>query len=204
MRSLSHLLRRALLLASSLLAPACVLTPEVIGDTLTGASTGETGVGATDGVGTTSAGPESGAYGSPCALVGAPKDLQITAISLQPACDAGICLLVNDRGPWVCEEDASCAVDEGPGSVCGENGFCNMTPSFVEENTRCTATCEVDTDCPELPGCVAGPACATITNIGELCCAKVCACQDHLNPAQTATAEANCVADPEFCDNQAP
>lgn len=198
---------RALLLAASSLASACVLTPEVIGETLTNtdAGTGETDVaGASDSVGTTSAGPGSGAYGSPCALVGAPKDLQITAISPQPACDAGICLLVDDHAPWVCEVDASCEVDEGPGSVCGDNGLCNLTPSFVEDNARCTETCELDTDCPQIPGCVEGVACATITNIGALCCAKVCACKDYLNPTQAATAEANCIADPDFCANQAP
>lgn len=214
MRALS----RSSLLAVALAGPACLLPPELVGTTITtttstsdeltgaGSSAGTTtsaeGLTSTSGLepstSTTSAVPPSGAYGSFCELVGVGPDLQITAILLQPACDGGICLIVSDAGPFVCDGDPDC-MEEAEGSVCGQNGLCNLSPAFIEANARCTQACGVDGDCPAIPGCQTGVTCATITLIGELCCQKVCACNDHLNPAQADDAETICDDDPGLC-----
>jgi hypothetical protein len=213
----------ALLLAVAAVAPACVLSPEFVGATLTeaasnasavsattvvdeGSSVGSTTVGEDvtttgtgSGAGTTTEAPAAGAYGSFCELAGITYDPQRTVIVPQPDCDGGICLLVSDDGPLACNFDLECA-EEAEGSACGQNGLCDLPPAFLEANTRCTRTCEHDEDCPDLPGCTTGFRCATITFLGPLCCQKVCACKDHLHDAQADDADAYCaVAADELC-----
>lgn len=211
MHSNTHAFLRPLLLVVAL-TPACVLTPDLIGETLTGlaggdhddhtTAYGETGTtGDEHGASETSLDPAPDSYGAACELAGVGPDIQRTEVVPQPACDGGICLLVSDDAPLACEpgDDASCELAEGPGSVCGANGLCGLTPAFVEANARCTETCEVDTDCPPIPGCMTGTTCTTVTLIGELCCQKVCACNDHIFPAQVEDMQATCDADPELC-----
>ncbi|WP_434427804.1 hypothetical protein [Nannocystis pusilla] len=212
-----------LLLAFAL--AACPPPPDFVGETLPGRTTGdatavpgpETGVSVTTVVqdptttttgGSTTTSDETGtsagtgapasAYGSFCELVGAGPDLQQTVIVPQPACDGGICLLVSDAGPLACTLDAQCE-EEAAGSVCADNGLCNLSPGFVEANARCTQLCETDQDCPAVPGCATGLRCTTITLIGPLCCQRVCACEDHLSGPQADDAEAICAGDPELC-----
>ncbi|WAS99265.1 hypothetical protein [Nannocystis punicea] len=212
----------ALLLAVAAVAPACVLSPEFVGATLTEAASNGTAASATTvveegasvssttavesvttGTPTTSATsgvPAAGAYGSFCELAGITFVPESTVITPQPECDGGICLVVSDDGPLACDFDFECA-EEAEGSVCAPSrGFCTLSPAFLEANTRCTQTCELDEDCPDLPGCATGFRCATITFLGPLCCQKVCACKDHLYDLQADDADAYCaIAADEAC-----
>lgn len=200
MHSITPMLRGMLLVAVALADPACLLDPEIVGETLTGdAATGlatvtDSGQGASE----TSAGPVEGAYGSFCEHVGVESAIVRTEISAQPLCDGGVCLVVNDDGPLACDDDPECA-DVGAGSICSDNGLCTLSTAFIEANQRCTQTCEADGDCPAIAGCETGVRCATITLIGELCCQRVCACNDRLYAAQESSARALCDADPDPC-----
>lgn len=185
MRPMSRILTRSLLLTVALSAAGCLLTPESIGETLPtgdaqGASTttGEsitTGDDITTGEGVTT-GVAEGAYGSSCQVLGFPPVLNHAAISVQPACDGGICLTII---AGACETDLECETDVGEGSVCGEDGTCTATPALIAEHSRCTRSCETVADCPAIPGCATGSTCSTVVVSGELCCEKVCLCNDH-------------------------
>lgn len=210
-----HPMLRWSLLAVALAGPGCLLPPEIVGSTITTSAGGETdklpgssasatlpGEGLTSTSGSepsTSAttGPAGAAYGSACELVGLGPDIQFTSISPQPSCEDGICLLVYDQSRPGCASDLQCTdEDDGP---CADNGVCNLSPAFLEANARCTRTCESVADCPPIPGCQTGLTCGTMTVLGELCCQRVCACNDLLEPAAPASLDMLCALDPEQC-----
>lgn len=208
MHSMSRIITRALLLTALLAGPGCVLTPEIVGETLsisdsgasedslstTGEDPGATVTTAQD----DTASPPSGVYGSPCDLQGFPPVLNYTAISPQPACDDGICLLVID-GKYQCTDDGDCEANVGAGSVCDEGDVCDVAPAVLLEDARCTRTCELDEDCPAIPGCTSGATCSPMVVSGELCCQKVCACKDSLYLSGVMSLQMVCDENPEFC-----
>ena len=208
MHSMSHIITRSLLLTPVLAAPGCGLTPEIVGETLTMADSGATDdplatTGDEPGATLTSAqdgtaGPPSGAYGSACDLEGFPPVLNFTAISPQPACDGEICLLVIDE-KYLCGSDPECEANVGAGSVCEEDGICSVAPSVLLADARCTQTCETDEDCPAVPGCMSGTTCTSFVVSGELCCQKVCACEDSLYLPGVMSIQSVCDEMPEFC-----
>ncbi|WAS90657.1 hypothetical protein [Nannocystis punicea] len=211
---MSRVIIRSLLLAVVLAGTACPLAPEYVGATLTTGGSGmsvdtlgdseptslDPGMSVTTdgGVSSTSMDPALTPYGSSCELVGLGADIVFTALSLQPLCEGGICLLVHDVPAPQCEEDAECAA-QTEGSVCEQHGLCTVPSAFVEANSRCTQTCATDEDCPDIPGCATGVSCTIFINIGDLCCQRVCGCNDHRYPPYEESMEDICAKYPEQC-----
>lgn len=221
------LLRTSLLAALS--GSACLLDPDIIGATITttttttatitasdtGANDPTTGANdpttgaldpttgaldpttADDGADTTSEPLPEGAYGAPCELAGMQFPFLDTEVTLQPACDDGICALVQDD-LQVCQIDEHCQQND-PASACNAATFCELSPAFVAENSRCTRTCESVEDCPAMAGCETGVTCSVLTLAGDLCCQKMCACLDHLIPVLQAANQSTCDDDPGVC-----
>lgn len=181
---------------SLLLFGACDIKPELVGATLPdagaeGASdTGDASDPSSDGEPTTAA-PD----GAPCELgpsevyeegsmvpePGAPVEYGAGPIVTPgPACAGEVCLYAAHVDPPNCTDDAACGGDERLSGSCGEFQ-CEVAPAWGEAHTTCTRLCEVDTDCPAVPGCVEGPVCTPISRIGSLCCKQVCACRDELS-----------------------
>ncbi|WAS91012.1 hypothetical protein [Nannocystis punicea] len=192
---------------SSLLFGGCVLTPEVIGESLStdGPATNVSASSAwsdTDGNAATSAtslvptdggGPAEGEYGAPCELE-LDHSIEARAVSLQPDCDGGICLFQWEQQPPWCADDSDC---EGPWSTC--NGTrCVLDQEFVVSESFCTSPCDGHADCPPIPGCGTGAVCVPLTTIGDLCCQKTCACADLVDLAETEQIEQDC-AQPDAC-----
>ncbi|PCC70200.1 hypothetical protein SAMN02745121_03479 [Nannocystis exedens] len=204
---MSRIITRSLLLPVALVVPGCPLTPEIIGETVTtsGASGGSASATTDDDpgastttvpTGTTTSLP-SGAYGSACALAGFPPIINHSAITPQPACDGGICLLVIDA-KYQCESDLDCETNVGEGVAC-EEGYCDVSPAVIlEEGSRCTQTCETVADCPEIPGCMSGAICSSFMVSGELCCQKVCGCIDSLYVSGVMSLQMLCDEMPDF------
>lgn len=185
----------------SLLFFGCVLTPEVVGESLStdgpvsnttpgteGATTdGNDSVGTESSVtnvsvttlvsesGTTHV-PGEGEYGGPCELA-FDYPIEAKAVTPQPDCDGGICLFMWDQEPPPCTDDSDCPA---PWATCGGT-HCILDQDVVASESRCTQSCEEDSDCPVIPGCAEGAVCVPVTKLGELCCAKMCACSDHLS-----------------------
>jgi hypothetical protein len=209
----------------SLLFAGCVLTPEVVGESLStdgavsassvgtegsvthitattddnesvGTESSVTNVSATTLVsesGTTHV-PADGEYGAPCELA-FDYPIEVKAVTPQPDCDGGICLFMWAQKPPRCTDDSDCPA---PWATCGGT-HCILDQDVVASESRCTQTCDEDTDCPDIPGCAEGPACVPVTSLGELCCAKMCACRDHLSNGESQQLEQQCQA-PGFCD----
>lgn len=203
---------RPLLLIVALTGAGCPLTPEIVGETLPttgdaqGASTttgGDTtaGEGVTTGDGpttgqTTGAGGADGAYGSSCRLMGSPPVINHTAVSPQPACDGGICLtIIADE----CANDLECEVNVGEGSTCDVEGICTVTLALVDKHSRCTQTCETVEDCPAIPGCATGITCSAVVVSGELCCQRVCLCDDDAYLPGIMSFQELCDDEPGLC-----
>ncbi|WP_096331618.1 hypothetical protein [Nannocystis exedens] len=222
----------SLLPVLSLLFAGCVLTPEIVGDSLStdgivtsagattesidsaGTESSATHVSATteshDSHGSatsatsttaavstsngTSYVPGESEYGAPCELA-FDWPIEAKAVSPQPDCEGGICLFMWDQAPPWCADDSDCPA---PWSTC-DGGHCLLDQGFVAETSRCTQTCDADAECPDIPGCQTGVACVPVSSIGELCCAKICACRDHLSAGQTQQLEQQC-QEPGFCD----
>ncbi|MCY0993506.1 hypothetical protein OV203_40585 [Nannocystis sp. ILAH1] len=206
---MSRTLTRSRLLTVALLVPGCLRPPEVIGTTITatdsgGASGGplSTTTGDDQGASTTTApasttGIPSGAYGSACDLVGFPPVINYTAISPQPNCDGGICLLVIAE-KYQCEDDIDCQMNLDPAAKCDE-GLCDVSASALLDETRCTQTCETVEDCPPIPGCVNGLICSVFLVSDELCCQKVCGCTDSLFLSGVMSLQMLCDEEPDIC-----
>lgn len=180
---------------SSLLLGGCVLQPEVLGEGLSTDSAGVTAAtqstisaGAPLTTSDTTGAPEPGDYGAPCELVGVADPVQTKAVSLQPDCAGDVCVFMFDDLPPPCSDDSDCA---DPWPTCGD-GHCVLDPGFVAESTVCTQTCEEDADCPPIPGCESGAACAPVTGYGPLCCEKICLCQDDFNVGTVHDLESMC------------
>lgn len=208
MRPMSRFITRSLLLTVALTAAGCPLTPEIIGETITTTSdaqggsttTGQgvpttTGQDATTGQ-TTTTGVSDGAFGASCQLLGFPPVLNHTAVSSQPACDGGICLTIIAE---TCGTDLECEVNVGEGSVCDTDGICTVTPALVAKHSRCTQTCEIVEDCPAIPGCMSGTSCSTVVVSDELCCQKVCLCNDYAYLPGIMSLQELCDDEPGLC-----
>ncbi|WP_434418116.1 hypothetical protein [Nannocystis pusilla] len=205
---MSRIIPRSLLFTVALVVAGCPLTPEIIGETVTasdsgagGSSTSATtgdgqGVSTTTASGSTTTDLPSGAFGSACELVGFPPVINHSAITPQPACDSGICLLVVDK-KYQCESDLDCETNVGDGVACDE-GYCDVSPAVILEGARCTQTCETAADCPEIPGCTSGAICGSFMVTGELCCQKVCGCIDSLYVPGVMTLQMLCDEMPDF------
>ena len=102
-----------------------------------------------------------------------------------------MCLYGAHVDPPNCESDAQCSGDARLSGTCGEFQ-CEVAQTWGEAHTTCTRTCEVDTDCPAVPGCVQGPVCTPIAKLGSLCCQKICGCRDELNEGYLAEIAADC------------
>ena len=217
-----------------LLLAGCVLTPEIVGESLStdgpvsnsdGMTTTESGGSAgtessvthvsatTDGnvsVGTegpvtnvsvttlvsesgTTYVPGEGEYGGPCELA-FDYPIEAKAVTPQPDCDGGICLFMWDQEPPGCTDDSDCPA---PWATCGGT-HCILDQDVVASESRCTQTCEEDSDCPVIPGCAEGAVCVPVTKLGELCCAKMCACGDNLSVGEWKSLEQEC-QEPGFC-----
>lgn len=205
-----------------LLFTGCVLTPEIVGDSLStdgpvgtagattevidsaGTESSATNVSATteshDSHGSATSATSTTAvgggapYGSPCELA-FDWPIEAKAVSPQPACEGGVCLFQWDQAPPSCEDDSDCPA---PWSTC-DGTHCLLDQGFVAEESRCSQTCDEDAECPAIPGCQTGAACVPVSSIGPLCCARICACRDHLSAGQTQQLEQQC-QEPGFCD----
>ncbi|MDC0674258.1 hypothetical protein [Nannocystis radixulma] len=209
----------ALSLALITAAPACVLPPEIIGETLThGDSVATSSAGTvapdpspTDSPGDTtesSANPNPLLYGQPCELVAEvweetadPPDEDdaaqpmASALSVSEQCLSGMCLLTYDDYRLIdCETDADCGKPE---LICAGSGHCALAPEYVAEHTRCTKACETAADCPDIPGCQTDVSCVIVSRLGANCCRPVCACNDQLSVSRSEELAAICAYDPE-------
>ena len=207
--SMARIITGSLLLVVALLVPGCLQPPEFVGETVTASDSGASGgslattSGDDAGASTRTApgsttGLPSGAYGSACDLAGAPPILNYTAISPQPACDGGICLLVIDA-KYQCEDNLQCQTNVDDASVC-DGGICTVSPTVLLEDSRCTQPCQTVEDCPEIPGCMTGAICTSFLVSDELCCEKVCGCQDSLYLPGFMSLQMICDEMPEFCE----
>ncbi|MFY0532498.1 hypothetical protein [Nannocystis pusilla] len=122
--------------------------------------------------------------------------INYTAISPQPDCDGGICLLVIDE-KYQCETDLECQ-NLDPAAKCDE-GLCDVSADVLLDETRCTQTCETVEDCPAIPGCMTGLICSVFLVSDELCCQKVCGCQDSLYVPGVMSLQMLCDEEPDFC-----
>ncbi|MCY1053527.1 hypothetical protein [Nannocystis sp. SCPEA4] len=205
----------ALFLVLVTVAPACVLTPELVGETLTegGDSATTTSAGTAASVTITTATDSAGQpnpllYGQPCELVAEvweetadPPDEDdvaqpmASALSVSEQCVSGMCLLIYDDYQLIdCETDADCGKPE---LICAGSGHCALAPEYVAEHTRCTQACETAADCPDIPGCQTGVSCVIVSRLGANCCRPVCACNDQLSVGRSEELAAICAYDPE-------
>lgn len=181
-------------------APACLFDPEIIGETLpnvSGAPTdtdGDTSTGAGS-VSATTEIPVVAPYGAPCQLAGVGPEIQSNQVTEQPACAGGICLFLAGDAKVACETDEFCSM-QWIHDVCGTNGYCNIAQEVIDDRSKCTQTCEVDSECAEIPGCMLGAACLPAALEGPFCCQKVCACRDTFGTEALKTLQITC-ADPE-------
>lgn len=205
---MSRIILRSRLITFALVVSGCPLTPEIIGETVTATDSGTGGssvpatTGDEQGASSTSA-PSgattdlpSGEYGSACSLIGLPPVINHSAISPQPACGGGICLLVIDA-KYQCESDLDCETNVGDGVACDED-YCDVSPAVILEDARCTQTCETAADCPGIPGCTSGAICSSFMVTGELCCQKVCGCSDSLYVPGVMSLQMLCDEMPDF------
>ncbi|WP_434425442.1 hypothetical protein [Nannocystis pusilla] len=137
--------------------------------------------------------PDPGEYGAPCELA-FDYPIEAKAVTPQPDCEGGICLFMWAQEPPGCTDDSDCPA---PWATCGGT-HCILDQDVVASESRCTQTCDQDADCPDVPGCQSGAACVPVSSIGELCCVKMCACNDHLSVGQTQQLAQQCQA-PGFC-----
>jgi hypothetical protein len=201
---MSRILTRSLLITAALVALGCPLTPEIIGETVTATDSGSVSATTRDEQGASSTSAPSGAttdlpsgaFGSACNLVGFPPVINHSAITPQPACDSGICLLVIDK-KYQCESDLDCATNLGGGLACDED-YCDVAPAVILKDAHCTQTCETAADCPELSGCTSGAICSSFMVTGDLCCQKVCGCIDSLYVPGVMTLQMLCDEMPDF------
>jgi hypothetical protein len=84
--------------------------------------------------------------------------------------------------------------------MCGQQDLCTLPSAFVEANWRYTRSCVTADDCSEIPGCTAGVSCTIFINIGDLCCQRVCGCDDHRYPPYEDSLEELCDTHPEQCE----
>ncbi|MDC0722052.1 hypothetical protein [Nannocystis bainbridge] len=200
---MARVLTRSLLVTVALIVAGCPLTPEFVGATITTTDSGASGepvattTGPDEGASTTTApgdttGLPGGAYGSVCELVGSRPIINFTAISPQPACDGGICLLVIDKA-YQCEADPDCGAD----APC-DGGICSVSKAMLAEGQRCTQGCEAVADCPPIPGCMTGATCSTVLVSDELCCQKVCVCKDSAYLPGLESLQMLCDEEPEL------
>lgn len=194
-------------------APACILGPDIVGETLTeaqlsagaGSTTDaqDTNVSATTQIELTD-GAALG-YGQPCELgppeamieTGDPPDpddpnlVQASVLSAINDCASDMCLFVYDNNlPPTCEVDADCGT---PDAACWE-GQCHLHAPYVFEHSRCTQACETAADCPDVEGCATGMSCVVVRMLGTYCCQPVCACNDQLDLAAAEMKATQCEA----------
>lgn len=189
------------LLLAALGASACVLGPDIIGETFPNGSGdpvdtsgGDTSSGPGT-VGTTADVPAGAPYNAPCELAGVGPEIQSTQVVAQPACEGGICLFLAENAKVACETDEFCST-QWMHDVCGTNGFCNIAQEAIDDGAKCTQACADDSDCPEIPGCMEGAACLPVATEGPFCCQRICACLDQFG-TETLQARLTACADPE-------
>ena len=213
---LTHTCKLLLVSLSLLLVGACDLKPEFVGatlpdaggasttdDTTTGNTTGDAPTGDATGSSpgaTTTAAPD----GTPCELgpaeaweetampdPDAPIEYNVLTVTQSTDCAGGVCLFAAHVNPPSCKNDSECAGDVRLTGICGEFQ-CEVDTAWGEAHTTCTSTCEVDTDCPVVPGCVEGPICTVVSKLGSQCCKKLCACRDELSEGDLENVEWDC------------
>jgi hypothetical protein len=121
--------------------------------------------------------PVDGAEGSACVIP--PEYAGGPTVHPDPGCESGVCMLQAHVPIIGCDGPEDCTYDEHlTGCV---DGFCELDTAWAETQMSCTQTCEADVDCPDIPGCASGRACAPVALIGPLCCQKVCTCLDEIS-----------------------
>jgi hypothetical protein len=103
-------------------------------------------------------------------------------------CNGGICLYADDSvvAPEACDADADCGPTPSraeciPSSE-DDSGVCALDQSYVASRSMCSQVCESNADCTtqENTACKAGFVCARVAALGDLCCQRVCVCDDDL------------------------
>lgn len=207
---------------------ACILQKEIVGATITGQDSADPGTDPTDNGAshTTAASPtttelagegsashstgdgtDGGAsrpYGALCefSLDGEPFVPSTQMVQQQDACAGGICLYASDRAPAPCDGPADCTgMPEQSGVCSGVDGHCELDPEWVHARSLCTQVCDVDADCPAADACATGFVCAMTSELGPLCCTKMCVCADDFSVGTAQELALACAQGLEGCDN---
>jgi hypothetical protein len=135
--------------------------------------------------------------------IGAPCELSTVigpSVIADPACGGGICVFPDDTPPpqGGCASDEECnAADPSTARFVCNDGFCDLSDSFVAERSTCSETCDIDSDCadvdPSSP-CSNGFICAA-PGPSPSCCRRMCLCADHVSYAWLNTVDFECEQD---------
>ena len=134
-----------------------------------------------------------GDVGAPCnhGDVDPPDSQVVTFPAL--SCNDLICVYADDKSaPAQCESDLQCNIeDDGITRFQCLQGTCRLSPEFVLDRSMCSKTCGSDADCEDGgigkqvqakdTSCVNGFKCVALQKLGDLCCQKLCVCDDDLS-----------------------
>lgn len=136
-----------------------------------------------------------GDVGAPCnhGDVEPPRDKIVTFPAL--SCNDLLCVYADEKeAPNItCTDDAQCnaASDDGKTRFQCVNQECVLNSTFVLERSMCSKTCSTDDDCKDggigkqvlakETSCASGFSCTAVMTLGELCCQKLCVCNDDLS-----------------------
>lgn len=145
----------------------------------------------------TLAGCPSGDVGAPCnhGLVTPPQTALVSFPALM--CDDLLCVYGEANIPPAtsCSSDEACQTDPGDLRFRCEmddagNGECVVDPTYMLERSMCSRRCASDEDCEdrgigldplaERTACRTGFRCTELQALGDLCCEKMCVCEDAL------------------------
>ncbi|WAS94700.1 hypothetical protein [Nannocystis punicea] len=136
-----------------------------------------------------------GDVGAPCnhGDVDPPADKVVTFPAL--SCNDLLCVYADEQEPPTapCTTDEMCnaASEDGKARFACVEGECKLASTFVLERSMCSKTCGDDDDCKDggigqqvlakETSCATGFSCVAIQTLGELCCQKLCVCNDDLS-----------------------
>jgi len=151
-----------------------------------------------------------GDVGAPCnhGDVDPPADKVVTFPAL--SCNDLLCIYADEKDPPTapCTDHAQCnaASDDGKSRFQCVEGKCELASQFVLERSMCSKTCGSDDDCKDGgigkqvlakdTSCSAGFSCVQLQTLGELCCQKLCVCNDDLSAGAVESIATECAKFP--------
>jgi len=155
-----------------------------------------------------------GDVGAPCNH--GPLDLPSKQAVTFPAlsCNELLCVYGVDDAipPENCTNDDDCNRNPEIGKrfSCNDKNTCELDLAYVLRQSMCSKRCDNDADCnnsavkknvAKETQCNKGFVCAILQKLGDLCCEKICVCEDHLNTGtSSAQSKKECVATSDDCN----